>query len=721
MKIKTSHLTAFFCSVTLLAGCQDATINQESGKERTQTTLNQTAAICEQTARALEYMNSDALFQKPYVELDEWRDDPVRHRYINGGFEGTETRFSLYLPPEGQYEGRFFQYVTPVPMSEYVSQGATGEDDKISFSLESGAYFIETNGGGMKALREDSTIGAYRANAAVAQYSRTIAMDMYGCERPYGYIFGGSGGGFRSIGSMENTEGVWDGAVPYVIGSPMAMPNGFTVRMYALRVLEDKLPAVADAMDVGSDVDVRELLTDEEYAAFQEVTQMGFPKEAWYVHDKLDLHGYASLFPLVVAADPAYFEEDFWNLPGYEGHNPPQSLLDALVEQKATIKSLVFAENAEQSGLKASLVSENSRGLADDAWRSLVQHAAPDTPIAFQLDSVSEKELMGANLYINSGDAEGEQLLITRHADDFILVGSQDPTIVSRLQAGDEILIDNRNLLASQTYHRHQVPAEGYPVYDIYRDDNGQPLYPQRPVLLGPRIASGPTGSVPSGQFNGRMIVLSNLHDTEAYPWQGDWYWQAAKSHYGDEINNKTRLWYTDRAPHGDVSELQMPTQMVSYLGVLQQALRDLAAWVENGIEPPASSRYRLEGGQIVPAEEASERHGIQPVLQLRANGGERAEVSTGEAVELVAYVNVPEGTGTLVRAEWDFEEGGSFPMSVPTDELGEASVTLTTTHRYSEPGTYFVTLKVASQRDGEVNTPFTQIRNLARVRVIVE
>lgn len=142
---------------------------------------------------------SDALFQQPYVDIDEWRDAPVRHRYVHGGFKGTDARFSFYFPETTNYQGRFFQYVTPVPDSETLSQGQTGEDDKIGFALSHGAYFIETNGGGAganagPAFAADPTIGGYRANAAVAQYSRQLAVQMYGPKRPYGYIFGGSGG-----------------------------------------------------------------------------------------------------------------------------------------------------------------------------------------------------------------------------------------------------------------------------------------------------------------------------------------------------------------------------------------------------------------------------------------------------------------------------------------------------------------------------------------------
>jgi hypothetical protein len=55
----------------------------------------------------------DAMFESPYVDVDEWRDGPVRHRYVHGGFDGTETRFSFYFPPVECYEGRFFQLAHP--------------------------------------------------------------------------------------------------------------------------------------------------------------------------------------------------------------------------------------------------------------------------------------------------------------------------------------------------------------------------------------------------------------------------------------------------------------------------------------------------------------------------------------------------------------------------------------------------------------------------------
>src|SRR5690606_37909818 len=143
-----------------------------------------------------------------------------------------------------------------------------------------------------------------------------------------------------------------------------------------------------------------------------------------------------------IAADPSYFE-DFWTKPGYQGHNPPQSLLDALVEHPTRIGQLVFADNAEDSGLKESFLGEESQGLADDAWKSLVQSSAPGVPVALKLESVPDKDLMGAHLRILSGDAAGQRLLVTRAADDFVIVGDKGGDILAKVKAGDQVELNN--------------------------------------------------------------------------------------------------------------------------------------------------------------------------------------------------------------------------------------------------------------------------------------
>ena len=673
----------------------------------------------------------DTLFNKPYVDIEEWRDKPVRHYYVHGGFKGTENRFSFYFPPKEKYQGRFFQYITPFPDNETLSQGASGEEDKIGFSVSSGAYFIETNGGGKVDFAKfgaggDPTIRAYRANAASAQYSRVVVTSMYGGKRPYGYAFGGSGGAYRTIGGMENTEGVWDGVVPYVVGSPMAIPNVFSVRMQAMRVLKDKLPGIIDAVEPGGSGDMYAGLNPEEKQTLQEVTKMGFPPKSWFGYKTMGVHGFVAVYQGMVMADRKYFTNDFWHTSGYLGANPPASLLKARIQRVGKIKAGLPIEQAVGMGLMER-PSAQERGSADLAWKS---QGKPEgtMPVAFQLEEVlpgrgtADVDFQGGDLLIKSGAATGKTLQLTKIVGDKVILGPADLAVLAQVKAGDEVQVDNSNFLAAQTYHRYQVPGKEYTVWDQFRNADGKPIYPQRPVLLGPLFTQAASGVLPIGKFNGKMILLSSLWDREAFPWQADWYRSKVTGNLGDSTDAHFRLWYTDHALHGDLSKQEDPTRTVSYLGVLQQALRDLSMWVEKGVAPPANTNYKIVDGQVEVPATATARKGIQPVVLVRANGGERTEVQAGKPVTFTADIDVPANTGKVVSAEWDFEGAGTFSMSSPVKsaKATTSTVTVKTTHTFSKPGTYFPTLRATSQRQGDAKTPYARIQNLGRVRVVV-
>jgi len=619
----------------------------------------QTSLVPMSSKLAETFTTQDTLFARPYIDVDEWRDKPVRHRYVHGGFQGTGARFSLYFPPKEHYQGRFFQYITPFPDNENLSQGASGEEDKIGFAITHGSYFIESNGGGRVDFANpgsaDPTLGAFRVNAATAQFSRIIANQLYGGKRPYGYAFGGSGGAYRTVGSIENTNGVWDGVVPYVLGSPMAIPNVFTVRMHAMRVLKDKFPKIIDALEPGGSGDMYATLNQEEKEALLEVTRMGFPPKAWFGYQSMGIHGFLVLYRSVVMADKSYFDKDFWNTPGYLGANPPASLAKARIQQPSLIKTGITIDEAVSMGLTQAM-SPADRGTADAAWKA-IGGVDQGMPVAFQLtDVLPEIDFLGGDLLILSGTGAGKTLQLTKIAGDKVVLGPTDASVLALVKPGDRVQVDNSNFLAVQTYHRHQVPDKEYYVFDQFLDKEGKPLYPQRPMLLGPLFTRGAAGVLPTGKFTGKMILLESLWDREAFPWQADWYRSKVKDNLGDKLDDKFRLWYTDRALHGDIAIEDDPTRTVSYLGVLQQALLDLSAWVEKNIPPAASTNYKIDEGQVIVPQTANERKGIQPVVMLTANGGKRAEINAGQSVTFTAEVEVPENMGKVVAAAWNFE-----------------------------------------------------------------
>jgi hypothetical protein len=138
----------------------------------------------------------------------------VRHRYVHGGFKGTDTPASpSTCPTRRTISGDFFQHITPVPDDENLAQKMPpGEENQIGFSIASGAYFVETNGGGRDHGRQARQAPMTPPSPPIAPMPRQRAIrassrwQMYGGKRPYGYAYGGSGGAFRTIGSIENTH-----------------------------------------------------------------------------------------------------------------------------------------------------------------------------------------------------------------------------------------------------------------------------------------------------------------------------------------------------------------------------------------------------------------------------------------------------------------------------------------------------------------------------------
>jgi hypothetical protein len=147
--------------------------------------------------------------------------------------------------------------------------------------------------------------------------------------------------------------------------------------------------------------------------------------------------------------------------------------------------------------------------------------------------------------------------------------------------------------------------------------------------------------------------------------------------------------------------------------------MQDLMAWVEKGITPPPSTSYTIRNGQVIPAREAAERHGLQPVMNLTANGGARATVGVNQPVDLVAKLEMPPKTGQIVQYNWTIA-GTADPMTVAAKPQPLVKVSRTIT--FDKPGTYVVRLTVNGQRDGLLNPANqTLMENFREVRVVVQ
>lgn len=672
-----------------------------------------------------DFFCQDTQFKKPFVDVDKIISKPVKCRYVHGGFDDG-TRFSFYFPIDKKsFTNRFFQYITPFPDSETAAQNYYAASP-IGFSIDHGAYFVETNQGGKVDFSDPSThkeasIGAYRANAACAEFSRHVAKLIYSCDRPYGYCFGGSGGAYRTTGAMESTVGIWDGAVPFVLGSPQAIPNLFAVRMNALRVLRDKMDDIVDALKPGGSGDPYATLNAEQRQVLQEISNMGFPIKSWYGWRYMDAHGFLVLYRTIKAMDPTYFKEDFWYKPGYLGYDYPSSLQRDHVQTKSVIKRIIGQKEAETLNL-VTPISESDRSSADRAWASMGSEIK-EKPVAYEIGSEIELNTLGGELLIRSGRAVGQSLQITGTKGHFVLLASvNQPQLLTLLQEGDSIQVDNSDWLAVETYYRHQVPTQDYYVWNQFRSYNNQPIYPQRPMLLGPMFTRGAAGCLPNGKIHGKMILCCSIWDREAFAWQGDWYRKKVEAHLGATTDDNFRLWYTDRATHGGEDD---PTEVVDYTTTIYQALLDLSDWVEKGIAPSHTTTYQVKKGQVLLATDGKSRGGIQPTPYVTINGKECVNIKPGESATIHVAVDVPSNTGKVVHATWSLDENKQFTNTVNMSKAiysanGE-HVEFDTVISYDKPGTYFPTVKVYAERNGNATTPYTCITNLGKVRVVVQ
>jgi hypothetical protein len=656
----------------------------------------------------------DSLYTEAFIDADEWRDEPVRHRYMHGGFVGTEARFSFYFPPPDQYEGRFFQPIFAVPGDEHlVGAGLRVGGITVDFALASGGYLVESNQGlaaETPAWGGETTIQGYRGSAAAAHYSRVVAAQMYGEHRPYGYCSGGSGGGYKTVSCLENSD-AWDGGVPFILPHPTTFPNTLSADAHALRLVRDKLPLIVDALEPGGSGNMFEGLNTWQREALASLVRLGFPPRALFdTEAAFHAASWASLADRLIEVDPQYFE-DFWTLPGYLGADFPEGLGPTRIQQKTTVKTVVNAQDVAV--------------LGEVPW-VVARHAGPGDPIGLAINNLQgNPNLQGATVTVTSGQASGRVLYIVDFMDDvvFVMGAFMGADSLKEMSAGDEVLIDNSNHLAYQTYYRHQVDRS-FPEYDQLCS-SGVPVYPQR-NLLGPYFVRGQAGSNFSGRFGGRMIVVQNLMDEGAWPNHAVYYRGLVEAALGSRLEDRYRLWFNDHANHTglplgpDRTRPAKSTRLVDYSGSVQQALRDLSAWVEQGKEPPASTTFELVDGQVRVPLSALERKGIQPVVSVCVNGGARADVAAGETVSFDGIAELVPGAGTIVAAEWDFEGVGDYPLTSKEIDGSRQRVVVKASHAFAEPGTYFPALRVTSQRQGDLTTPYGRVQNLGRVRVVV-
>jgi hypothetical protein len=681
------------------------------------------------------YVVTDDFFGQPYIDEDEWRESPVPHRYVHGGFEGTTTRFAFCFPPPERYQGRLYQPLEGANAGhEDVASGPLGAvtgGPEMIFGL--GGYMVESNMGHIGDVKDpkagdDPTIYGWRAAAESARFSKHLAAQVLGRAPRYSYVYGGSGGARRSPLCLAYAPDVWDAALPFM-GDAMdgeygdrdrlRMGAGHFASMFNVqRVLRDKLADVIDAMEPGGSGDPFETLDSHQRDELAGLYRLGYPRgDEFMIGQPMgQMWLWTSMAERIAAEDP-YFTA-FWQEPGHLGHDQPELLRDDLMQAEIKVKRVLTAADLSQD---PELDRPELARLRGTAVIMASMSGLTDTPIAVQLEEAPKGYLLGAGVRVLDGEAAGRQLYCMQGAGDLLYCDGEGEASNRRFEGvrvGDTVLVDNRDFLAFCYYARYHLRPT--PAYDFLRL-NGRPVHKQyQQPQMSPFM-----GTMHTGRFDGKMLWVHHTHDSSLWPLEGIGMKNNVERERGAEAaRDHFRLRWTENAEHvppfmaASAPGRANSTWLINYLPIIEQSLADLTAWVEEGTEP-ADTAFSVTDGRILLPATAAERGGIQPVVVVTANGAARTGVAAGDEVTLEVRAEVPPGAGAVISVKWDFDGTGTYPETTVVDGT-KPTVTLTTTHRYEHPGTFFATALVESHRDGKTDASSRRIPNLASARVVV-
>jgi hypothetical protein len=680
------------------------------------------------------YVVTDGFFGQPYIDVDEWRQAPVPHRHVHGGFEGTDTRFTFYFPPAEGYHGRMY---TPLEGGNAGHEDSFGNEHGnllggLDMITRLGGYMVESNMGHIGDVLDakagtDKTIYGFRAAGESGRFSKFVAAQVYGQPPHHSYVWGGSGGGRRSPGCLEYCPDVWDGALPFMGGGETeshgefrelkGRGGSFSAMFNVQRLLGDKLLDVIDAVSPGGGGNPFAGLDTHQREELANLYRLGFPRgDEWVIAQPSGvIWQWASMADRFLAQDDYY--EKFWTTPGHIGHDAPELVAGDLIDTVGTVARVVraqdFLDDPELQSPKYDRLRPRALMLA--GTRGF------DLPIAVEVPGAATGYQLGMSVRLTTGQAAGRSLWVMYAVGDLMVcdgAGEASNLRFTDVLPGDEVHLDNHAFLAQCYFYRHHLLDSLE--WEFLKVD-GKPIYPQHELPMNSPFM----GVAYSGQYEGKLLWVHHTHDASLWPSQGVIYGPQVVRAQGEEAAAlKFRIRWTENAEHvpaefvPSMPDRSSATWLIDYRPIIEQSLADLARWVEDGIEP-AGTAFEYADGKVTLPSTAAERGGIQPVVHVSANGGSRAEVKAGEPVTLQVDAEVPAGAGTVIGVSWDFDGSGTYPFAHDVDGTA-AQVDLSTTHTYDRPGTYFATALVESHRDGDVRATARRLPNLASARIVV-
>jgi pimeloyl-ACP methyl ester carboxylesterase len=630
-----------------------------------------------------DHVDTDGKPIRYRIDTLEGRTDPVRHCFV-GGTIARDRVFRILLPQD--WNGRFV-----LGLGGGYGGNVDANTEFVTLPvLEQGYAFASSNEGRQAPVFKPSDTWPelhYIANYQATVVAKHHIEQLYGSPPSYTYLFGSSGGGWRSFALLERYPGTYDGAG---MRNPAIEPRYLTYQNSLVEknvpVFIDKLPAIVQARD--RDEDPFAFLNPEEAEALQNMYDGGATVGSEYRFSPLALGLTVSLgYPAFSLFDPTYFD-DFWKRPGYAGYEG--ELNDQIIDGIMGVVTAVGEPN------------EN------DEIFSFTDHSSP----------FGANDLKGWRITFTSGALASTYFHVNSNTTTEINIAGYRGNL-NGLEVGDTYTLSNRDYLAWQHYHFHIAQCE-FPEYAPVCDDEGQPLRVQRP----PRVQRAYTKNLAtmSGKISAPVVSTAQALDELVYPPVIARYFEKVRSIPGQE--DMLHTYWFENTGHGSPA----PDELNRFLereSSWHLAFQLMVRWVEEGIPPPPDSVVDITPGHVIFPEGAADRKGLQPTISVTVNEEARAVVAAGSPVSLDGVAASP--IGNIAKYEWDFESDNEYDCdSDPATELPDCSGPLAPApemstpaqYVYGNPGVFVATVRVTDDTDNP--GPFDGLENLARVVIEV-
>lgn len=647
-----------------------------------------TSELCGKLANlagGTETVSSEGVRTAFHIDTVEGRTTPVPHCFIHGTLAG-DTRFRILLPKA--WNGKF---VLGLGGGYGGDENANTEGVTLPVVTEGYAFASSNEGRPAPVFDQADTWQElhYIRNHQTTQFAKGKIQALYGRLPSRSYLFGSSGGGWRSLSQIERYPQTYDGAG---IRNPVIEPRNFTYQYsvldHFLPVFLARLPAIVQARDRKEDPFA--LLTLQEAAALQRLYDAGATVGSEFRFPAAAASTIRLGYPVFPLFDPTYFD-DFWTVPGYAGHD--REVDDQVIEGITGTVSAVGAPNANGEIFSFQDTSKAFAPATIKGWRV----------------TITSGVLAGKAFHVNSNSATRIEV------DGF--TGA-----LNGLAVGDTYTLSNRDFLAWQHYHEHIVQCE----FPEYSGDcsGGQPPRVQRP----PRVqqAFKTQGATLSGRIRRPVVSTAQDLDHLVYPPVIHRYFETVRAVLGDRDKDMLRVYWNENHSHGSPNATEI-NRIVERESSWHTAFQLMVRWVEQGVPPPPDTVVSITPGSVAFPATAAERKGLQPTVSATANGLPRLVVPAGSTVLLDGIAGSP--IGQIAKYEWDFEGNNSYdcdsdPATSPPDcgagPLAPAQEVRTPAlHQYSMRGTFVATVRVHDDTDNP--GPFDGIENLARVVIVVE